>query len=115
MRIFELKDQDWMPYALAEIEDAPYPHVWLPVNREYDRPEGMRWDYTLHIDRALVFRESPRRLVDCFIGDLDSSYLYLFSHATDGMAAYGERLQALWALHGAGWEFYREMRNRELQ
>jgi hypothetical protein len=115
MRIFELKSPAWMPYALCKVEDAPYPEVWLPVNRDYERPEGMRWDYEANIDKALVFRGSPRTLVDCFIGDLEGRYLYLFDHTHDAVADYPDRLAALWALHPVAWEFYREKWKKELQ
>jgi hypothetical protein len=112
VKIFELRNQEWMPYALAQVEEAPWPEVWLPTNRDYERPEGMRWDYSAHMDRALVFRESPRLLVDCFVGDLTGRYLFLFDHTSDDAEGYRARLASLWALHGDAWEFFHEKRKQ---
>jgi hypothetical protein len=104
MKVFELKDAAWMPYALVKIECAPYPHVWLPVNRDYERPEGVQWDYDAHIDKAILFARDPRSF-DCWVGDTTGRYLYLFDTVHDAAADYHARLQRL---HAEEWRSYRE-------
>lgn len=103
MKVFELKDAPWMPYAMMKIENAPYPHVWLAVNRNYERPEGMRWDLEAHMDKAIVFARDPRGF-DFWFGDTTGNYLYLFDTVRDGAADYYERLQRL---HAEEWCSYR--------
>lgn len=104
MKIYELRDAARLPYALVRIEDAPYPHVWLAVNRDYGRPEGMRWDYEAHIDKAIVFARDPRDF-DFWVGDT-SNYLYLFDTVHDAAADYFARLERLYAEE---WRSYRDM------
>jgi len=94
MKMHELRNAEWLPYALVKIKDAPYEHCWLPVNRDYERPEGMRWDYDAHIADAMVFSRDPRTF-NCWIGDTTGNYLYLYDRGDDLAADYAERLERL--------------------
>jgi hypothetical protein len=105
MRIFELKDSSAFPYALVKIEGAAWPHVWLAVDRNYERHGPHRFDYRAHIDKAIAFRRDPREF-DCWVGDTTGNYLYLFDTVHDAAADYEERLQRLLAEE---WRPYREL------
>lgn len=104
MLIDELGGRDGLPYALVKLTSDKFDHVWLPLNRDYRRPEDpAHWqDYQQHIDQALVFERDPRLFEGVWssvVGDI----CYLYDKGSDPAADYRARLEAL--LGERGW-FY---------
>ena len=88
------------PYCFDKMESNAFPHVWLPLNRDY-KPLGVgvlnryKWvDYQDHIASALVFSRDPCTFKDVW-HSIDPAACYLYDDGTDLDAIYFQRLQRL--------------------
>jgi hypothetical protein len=87
-----------LPYCFEKLESSAYPHVWLPLNRNY-KPLGMLSrdyvNYDDYITQALVFSRDPSAFKDVWNGSIGPTCCYLYDDGTDLDSKYFPSLQRL--------------------
>ena len=86
-----------LPYCFAKLKNKAYPHIWLPLNRDY-KPLGVlskEWiDYDDHIASALVFSRDPCKFNNVW-QSVYSDACYLYNDGTNLDLEYFPRLHRL--------------------